>query len=75
MANRTPTIHFKRDGSISSDIGPGSFYAGFSQLFDLKAPPFVPQPLAPQETTKIGFELTGRALSRAIAKARERFGT
>jgi hypothetical protein len=75
MASRTPTIRFGMDGSISSDIGPGSFRAGFSQLFDLDAPPFVPQPLAPQETTKAGFVRTGAELSRAMAKARERFGT
>jgi hypothetical protein len=74
MASRTPTIRFEKDGSISWDIGPGSYRGGFSQLFDLDAPPFVPQPLAPQETTKFGFVRTGAELSRALVKARERFG-
>jgi hypothetical protein len=73
-AEMVPTIRTGKGGSISSDIGPGGFRGGFSQLLDLAAPVFVPQPLAPQETTKIGFVRTGDALSRALAKARERFG-
>jgi len=73
-ANLTPAILAGKDGSISSNIGPGSFRSGFSQLLDLTAPAFVPQPLAPQEPTRIGFVRTGEALSGALVKARERFG-
>jgi hypothetical protein len=69
-----PTIRAGKGGSVSSDIGPGGFRGGFAQLLDLAAPVFVPKPLAPQQTTKIGFALTEQALSGALAKARERFG-
>jgi hypothetical protein len=72
---RKPVIRLSKDGSVSSDIGPGSYRRGFSQLFDLNAPPFMPEVLAPQQTTKVGFERVGGALSRALAKARERYGT
>ena len=38
------------------------------------APPVRVQPMAPEETTRLGFVRTGQALYRALAKARERFG-
>lgn len=74
-AKPTPVIRVSKDGSLSSDIGPGSFGGGFSQLLNLTAPTFTPKPLAPQETTRLGFVRTGEALSEALAKARERFKT
>jgi len=72
--NPSPTIRTGKDGSVSSDIGPGGYRSGFSQLLDLTAPTFAPQPLAPQETTRAGFVRTGNVLAGALAKARERFG-
>jgi hypothetical protein len=68
------TVRTGKDGSISSDIGPGGYRGGFSQLLDLNAPVFSPRSLPPQETTKVGFVRTGSALAGALAKARERFG-
>jgi hypothetical protein len=72
--NLSPTIRTDKNGSVSSDIGPGGYRGGFAQLLDLTAPAYLPQPLPPQETTRAGFARTGNALSGALAKARERFG-
>jgi len=69
------TIRVSEGGGLSMDLGPGGFGAGFSQLMDFTAPTFTPKPLAAGETTKVGFVRTGDAIARALAKARDRFGS
>jgi hypothetical protein len=67
------TIRVGDGGSLSMDIGPGGFGAGFSQLMNFNVPTFTPKPLATGETTKVGFVRTGDAIARALAKASDRF--
>ncbi len=71
---RVPTLSVTKDGALKAEIGPGGFMAGFSELFDLSPTPFIPQALAAEEATRLGFVRTGAALARVMAAAGDRFG-